>query len=587
VAIYVAILVTFLGLLYGAYKATGSQKKTASYTPRAMSNGTSIFAPTTILLSLDGFRADFLHRDITPTLNDFILSGVSPKYMLPSFPSVTFPNHFTLVTGLYPESHGLVGNTFWDPNTSKQFHYGDASRSMQPEWWNAEPVWETAELAGIRSAIHMWPGSEAHIGSMEPMYVDKYDAKENLAKKTERILGWLDLPGSQDERAAPDGTRPQLIAAYIPDVDADGHKYGPNTTEVRTAIANVDAMLEDLFQGIEARNLTEIVNIVIVSDHGMASTDASRLIQFEDIIDPKLIQHIDGWPLYGLRPVDTSEAHLMEIYNDLQAVSQTPKYKGTFEVYLRDHNMPERYHFHKHPRIAPLWLVPTTGWAIVTKQEFDVEISQKGSIVYSPRGLHGYDHENPLMRAIFVARGPAFPHTPGSEVEVFQNTEVYNIVCDSLGLTPVPNNGTLRLPFKTVGVHSLPGPGEVPEDPLPSGATEAAIPAIVPVPVFSEMPAIEAATSIPASSVKPSVIWTTDAQGSLVTASPDSGKDAEPGNGDDSADEDKQFDQNLNNKHQGWWDWVTGNVEDAKNWVTGLVHKGDKTEPSGDPQGHD
>lgn len=429
--------------------------------------------------------------------------------MLPSFPSVTFPNHFTLITGLYPESHGVVGNTFWDPALEKEFYYTDPARSMKPEWWTAEPIWELAEREGVRSGVHMWPGSEAHIGEIEPTYVDKYNAQEGLGKKVDRIFSWLDLPGEEDEGAREDSPRPQFMAMYVPNVDADGHKYGPNSTQIRGTIAEVDGMLAKLFDGIEARNLSDIVNIVVVSDHGMATTDTSRLLQLEDLIDPSLIEHTDGWPLYGLRPYDSSEENLQKLYTDLHAKSQSPEYLGKFSVHLRDHNMPPRYHFSSNPRIAPLWLIPTTGWAIVTKSDFDIPGALAAGKPYKPAGLHGYDHENPLMRAIFVARGPAFPHEPGSEVEVFQNTAVYGIVCDSLGLPPAPNNGSLRLPLRTVGVHDVAGPGEVPEDPLPSGGT---VPAIMPVPEFSSLPPAEGKGS-----------WTTDASGSLVFVAPEVG----------------------------------------------------------------
>lgn len=588
-AIYLVIGLALVLFVYLARNATSLQAGGAtSYKPQYLSNGTSVFAPTTILISLDGFRADFLHRGLTPTLNGFIRTGVSPKYMTPSFPSVTFPNHYTLVTGLYPESHGLVGNTFWDPHTEKEFYYTDPERSMKPEWWNAEPIWETAELAKVSTAIHMWPGSEAHIGSIEPQYVDHYSSSEILESKVDRILGWLDTPGPQDPGADEKTPRPQLIAAYVPNVDADGHQFGPNSTEIRGTIAMVDTMLAQLFDAIEARNLTDIVNIVVVSDHGMATTDKSRLIQLEDLIDTSLIEHTDGWPLYGLRPYNTSEEHLTGLYEQLYAKSQASEHKGSFEVYLRDKNMPERYHFSNNQRIAPLFIVPTTGWAIATKQDFDIETATETD-VYHPRGIHGYDHEHPLMRAIFVARGPAFPHPPGSQVAAFQNTEVYNIVCDSLGINPVPNNGTLRLPLKTVGLHEVPGPDEIPEDPIPSGAT---VPAIMPVPQFSSLPPAEETKWYrpqKASSTKAEVVWTTDATGSLVTVAPgsddDDGKEASdekqhessgserPGSSDDYSDE------NLNHKH--WWTWVTGKFEDAKAWAAEMFGKGAKPPNSG------
>ncbi|KAL8947759.1 MAG: hypothetical protein Q9222_005999 [Ikaeria aurantiellina] len=446
----------------------GSEKGRGSkISLEALSNGTSDFAPTTILISLDGFRADFLQRGLTPTLNSFIAEGVSPKYMLPSFPSVTFPNHYTLVTGLHPESHGVVGNTFWDPELNEGFFYTDSTRSMQPKWWaGGEPLWVTAEKQNVTTAIHMWPGSEAHIMSLEPTFLDKFNPNEDLSRKVDRILELLDTPGSSPEPAI--AARPQLIAAYVPVVDADGHTYGPNSTEIRSTIKNVDNMLHSLFGGLNQRNLTKIVNVVVVSDHGMATTSTDRLIQLDDLIDLDMVDRIDGWPLYGLRP--KNPADLQGLYDTLLVEA---KHDDHFDVYTKD-TMPERYHFSNNDRIAPLWVIPKTGWAIVHKEDFDVKDAKAKGQVYHPKGLHGYDHEHPLMRSIFVARGPAFPHLPNSRLEVFQNTEVYNIVCDSLGIQPKPNNGTLRLPLKTSGLHSdQPAAEDVPED-LPSDADQEA-----------------------------------------------------------------------------------------------------------------
>lgn len=382
-----------------------------------MSNGSSTFAPTTILISLDGFRADFLRRGLTPTLNSFIAEGVSPRYMLPSFPSVTFPNHYTLVTGLYPESHGVVGNSFWDPELGEEFYYTDPARSMQPKWWlGGEPLWVTAEKQNVKTAIHMWPGSEAHI-TLEPSFLDKYNGSELLSRKVDRILELLDIPSTGDDQEI--HQRPQFIAAYVPVVDAAGHLYGPNSTEISAVITSVDEMLHDLFVGLNQRNLTDIVNIVVVSDHGMASTSTDRLVQLDDLIDLGLVEHMDGWPLYGLRPKDPDD--LQHLYDTLRAESMR---NPNFDVYLRDQDMPERYHFSKNERIAPLWVIPKTGWAIVHKEDFDIKEAKLKGEVYHPKGLHGYDHEHPLMRAIFVARGPAFPHEPNSKLEVFRKCQI-------------------------------------------------------------------------------------------------------------------------------------------------------------------
>lgn len=420
--IHSLIAIGFAILVLMAWKLSKNKKGPPTPKQDYASNGTALFAPTTIIISLDGFRADFLQRDITPRLNALIEDGVSPKFMRPSFPSVTFPNHYTLATGLYPESHGVVGNTFWDPELKADFHYQDPDRSLHPKWWGGEPFWVTAENQGIRTAVHMWPGSEAHVLHVEPTFIDKFDGKETLDKKVSRILGFLDKPGKEDKTAAPGEMRPQVIAAYVPNVDSDGHKYGPNSTEIRSTIQSTDGFVDQIFQGLKQRNLTDIVNIMIVSDHGMATTDTSRLIQLEDLIDTSKIEHIDGWPLYGLRPYHSAD--LRPLYDQLAKKAES---NPNYEVYLRDENMPDRYHFSKNDRIAPLWIVPKTGWAIVTKDEFDVAKAKADGTVYHPRGLHGYDHEHPLMRAIFIARGPAFAHPANSEIEVFRKSDLLHL----------------------------------------------------------------------------------------------------------------------------------------------------------------
>ncbi|KKK19005.1 hypothetical protein P175DRAFT_0440023 [Aspergillus ochraceoroseus IBT 24754] len=520
--VFSAVFVLFLILLLGAYKASAGFR--SSHTPRQLlSNGTALFAPTTILISLDGFRADFLNRGLTPTLNSFIANGVSPQYMLPSFPSVTFPNHFTLVTGLYPESHGVVGNTFWDPELQEQFYYTHPSVSMQPKWWNAEPLWMTAENRGIKTAIHMWPGSEAHIGGVEPTYLDQYNGSEVLPRKPQRILELLDLPGLEDESLTGPG-RPQFIAAYVPNVDADGHKYGPNSTEIRSTISAVDNMLATLFSGIQERNLTDIVNIVIVSDHGMATTATERLVQLDDLIDISLTSRIDGWPLRGIRPKRPED--LQTLQDQLERVAS--EYSHAIEIYTRE-SMPERYHFQNNDRIAPLWVIPKTGWAIVERPEFDAHKALENGEVYHPKGIHGYDHEHPLMRAIFIARGPAFPHAPNSRLEVFQNINVYNILCDSLGMPPLPNNGTLRLPLKPKGLHSdesAPA-AENPSDPPTTTSP-------VNMPLDSTAPVVALESSSPSSS-----------------ASPKEDPDEEPSD--------------------SWLEALWDKVEDLKDWATDLI----------------
>ncbi|KAF7535942.1 hypothetical protein G7054_g4967 [Neopestalotiopsis clavispora] len=547
--IHTILIVGFAFLSLVAWKLSVDKKRAL---PPLVSNGTALFAPTTLIVSLDGFRADFLQRGLTPRLSAFIKEGVSPPYMNPSFPSVTFPNHYTLATGLYPESHGVVGNTFWDPELEAEFYYTDPSRSMDAKWWKGEPFWVTAEEQGLRTAVHMWPGSEAHIMSVEPSILDHYNGKESLDRKAARILEFLDRPGMEDPSASVENMRPQLIAAYVPNVDADGHKYGPNSTEIRTTITQVDNMLDQVFVGLEQRNLTDIVNVIIVSDHGMATTDVSRMYQMDDIIDMTKVDHVDGWPLVGVRPKDPS--YLQELHE--QAVEKL-KTHPNMEVYLTDKDMPERYHFSLNDRIAPLWIIPKTGWAIVSKEEFDIEEAKTKGLTYHPRGLHGYDHEHPLMRAIFIARGPAFPHEPNSRVEPFQNIEVYNILCDSVGMKPIANNGTLRLPLKTVGLHEPDTALAEPEDPDTSAVTAES------APISTSSVATTAAAESTAQPTEQSTEQSTATVGVDPIEPPQETEVPTTDNASEDEDEPKEF-----KSWQDYWDWLTGKVDDLWSKLT-------------------
>ncbi|KAI5819342.1 alkaline-phosphatase-like protein [Pyronema omphalodes] len=442
------LLMTFLGMV--VFGSLGLSRGIKNGAPRLeFWNGTTGYAKTTVLISLDGFRADFLGRNITPTLDSFMRSGVSPDYMTPSFPSVTFPNHWTLVTGLIPEAHGIVSNSFWDPELKKEFYYTDPQRSLDEFWWGGEPIWKTVENQGGIAAVHMWPGSESR--GHGARYTDHFNSSETLDRKTDRILNWLDMPANK---------RPSLIAAYVPNVDESGHKFGPNTTETNQVISDVDAAIHDLFMGLEKRNLTDIVNLVIVSDHGMASTSRDKLIYLDDLVSLDKIEHTDGWPLFGLRPFASHSVE--EVYNEILSHH---KDNSHWQVYLRDTTMPARYNFSRNQRIAPIWIIPEAGWTIVTKRQYPPGTKED----YHPKGLHGFDNLHPLMRAVFIARGPAFRHLHGggkewlgldresgvvdmtkvggevrmARVEPFQNTEVYRLLCKSLGLKEAPSNATL------------------------------------------------------------------------------------------------------------------------------------------------
>ncbi|EJT98619.1 Phosphodiest-domain-containing protein [Dacryopinax primogenitus] len=413
-----------------------------------LNNGTHQFRSTVIMVSLDGLRADYVDRGITPHLLEISRQGLRAKYMKPVFPTLTFPNHWSLMTGLYPETHGIIANDFWDPVSTKEFVYTDPERSWDPYWWSGEPVWATAGKAGLTTANLMWPGPPVHRSGQTPTYYIPFSLNLTIDEKLEQIFTWLDYPLD---------VRPRLITAYSPDVDMMGHLGGPDSEEVAASLKDVDVFARDLHAGLKARNLDQIVSVIFVSDHGMTSTSNIRLVYLDDILGPDLVSriaHEDGWPNVGLRfPSEVNTSHVLELLE-----SASLRTNSGFGVFTPD-TMPEKWHFRAdvNERIAPIFVAPHLGWAITNHHEHEVIMAGD----YTPKGNHGYDNDEPDMHAIFVADGPfatmakeklrkAKRHEGDDEdqmhkptvIDGFASLEVYNLVCRLLGINGVPNNGT-------------------------------------------------------------------------------------------------------------------------------------------------
>ncbi|KAJ1997603.1 hypothetical protein H4R26_005774, partial [Coemansia thaxteri] len=318
-----------------------------------VSNGTHWFYPTLIVVSLDGFRADYLDRGITPELLNIGRNGLRADYMIPSFPSSTFPNHYTIVTGLYPGSHGIVANEFYDSKLNDSFSYKDVQKNLDSKWWEGgEPIWVTAERQGLKTAINMWPGSTAVIHGFKPSYLVPYANDVPPAAKVDQLLQWMDLPLE---------ARPSFLATYMPEVDSAAHKVGPDAKPVNDAIHLVDGALGDLWKNISQRNLTHIVNLMVVSDHGMAGTQPSRYsIYLDDIIDMNKLRGIYGWPLAGLEPKNSADVPSM--YRKLKRASRG----RPWSVYLRE-NIPERFHYTHQLRVAPIMVIPELPYVVTTR----------------------------------------------------------------------------------------------------------------------------------------------------------------------------------------------------------------------------
>ncbi|KAG8723235.1 hypothetical protein FRC09_004170 [Ceratobasidium sp. 395] len=373
-----------------------------------MSNGTHDFRKTVIVMSFDGFRADYLERGLTPHLLATGDSGLRARWMQPAYPALTFPNHWSIMTGLYPESHGIIANDFIDPVTNEHFIYQRTDHSWNASWWGGESMWETARKAGLITANLMWPGPPVTRNGHSPSYFVPF-RKDNitLTQKADQILEWIDKPF--------DG-RPQLITMYEPLIDDTGHFDGPDSPGMTQSLMDIDLFAHAIRAGLNQRNLSSIVDVLFVSDHGMAPTHDRKWIYLDDILGEDGANEIEwkiGQPSAGLRfhKGANTTRHLERLY---EAASKPPYnfkvYTGTSDVWAGVYQpieippslqnpFPDRKHFSPdhNSRIPPIYVVPELGWSVTTHKETDP---------WYAKGDHGYDNEHPLMRAMFIASGP-------------------------------------------------------------------------------------------------------------------------------------------------------------------------------------
>jgi predicted AlkP superfamily pyrophosphatase or phosphodiesterase len=374
-------------------------------------------SPTVILISFDGWRWDYDTKAPAPNLRSLMARGVRAESLIPSFPSKTFPNHYTIVTGLYPGHHGIVANVIHDPQTGRTFRMTDPREMRDPMWWGGEPIWVTAERQGRPTAAMFWVGSEAPIGGVQPRYWKAYDQRYPANARVDQVLQWLDLPEAE---------RPTLMTLYFEDTDTAGHADGPESAAVREAIRRADGYLGRLLRGLERRGLAEAVNVVVVSDHGMAAVDASRMVVLDDYISLADVRVVDINPTLGLFPQAGRED---AVYRALS------KAHPRLSVY-RKTETPERWRYRDHPRIPPIVGVVDEGWQIALRSTVADVIAGRAR---PSRGQHGYDPMLLSMRGIFVAAGPGFKR--GVTVPALENVHLYNALARVLRLAPVENDG--------------------------------------------------------------------------------------------------------------------------------------------------
>ncbi len=401
-----AVLPILLLLLLAACQP-GSRKAQAPALP-----------PLLILVSIDGFRADYFDLGLTPTLAQLANEGVHARAMRPSFPSLTFPNHYTLITGLRPDRHGIVHNTMRDPEIPGiTFTLSNHEAVADARWWNdGEPLWNSANRAGLRTATMFWPGSEAPIHGRQPDHWLPFDQAVSSAARVAQVLEWLDLPPAE---------RPDFVTLYFDAVDSRGHAFGPDAPETHATLAEVDAALAALVQGLRERNLFDATNLVIVSDHGMTSTPKGQAVAIDDILPGELFDLNNMGPLASLDATPGNE----EALDAALAANPIPHARC-----WRKDRLPERFHYGSHRRISRWLCQADEGWLLASRAIISGVIAEKGY-----RGAHGFDPALPSMAALFLAHGPDF--RKGLVVDDMDNVDVYPLLARLLRIAPEPNDG--------------------------------------------------------------------------------------------------------------------------------------------------
>ena len=366
-----------------------------------------------ILISIDGFRADYLDRHETPTLAALAADGVRAEAMKPAFPTLTFPNHYTLVTGLTPDHHGIINNRMVDPATGKVFVYKDPKTTSDPSWWGGEPIWVSVEKHGEHAATMFWPGSDVAIDGVRPSEWLPFNAKMTPDQRVDQLLRWIDEPAPQ---------RASLFTLYFEQVDHAGHGHGPDSPEVDAALREVDAALTRLVDGLKQRGVFEHTDLVIVSDHGMTATTRALRTYLDDVVPLTDVSVVNYGILAGINPKEGKTAEV-----ERALLAPHPHMQC-----WRKSQVPARLHYGTNPRIPALLCLAVDG-GIITSHGYE-----NGGGHFSA-GEHGYDNDDPKMRALFIAHGPDFKR--GLVVPEFDNVDVYPLLAHLLGIHARPNDG--------------------------------------------------------------------------------------------------------------------------------------------------
>ena len=398
-----------------------SQADTAQViVPNRINSVEAISKPYVILISADGFRYDYAKKYKAKNLLKIAETGVSAKALIPSFPTITFPNHWSLITGLYPAHHGLIDNFFYDYKKQEFYKMSSQENAEDGTWYGGTPLWSLAEKQGTLSASMMWVGSASDAGGIRPTYYYHYHEKFSPDEKVEKVIDWLKLPEDR---------RPHFISLYFPEVDGAGHRFGPESPEAEKSVHLVDDAVGLLIKKVNELGLKN-VNFIFVADHGMVKVDVENPLEIPEMLfDKKRFDFYNAQTL--MRVVVKNPAEVKSVYKELKK-NKTADY----DVFL-DKRFPKKLHFSpkndRYNRIGQILLVPKAPRIFLEK-------GKKTSL-----GKHGYSpYEVPEMKAVFIALGPAFKQN--KKIGEFQNVNVYPIVADILNLKITePIDGTQKV----------------------------------------------------------------------------------------------------------------------------------------------
>ena len=370
-----------------------------------------------VLVSVDGLRPADVTATQMPHLDALANANVRADGMRPSYPALTFPNHYALVTGLRPDRHGIVHNSMADAQLGR-FRTADRDAVGTGDWWGGVPVWVSVQRAGANAATMFWPGSEASIAGERPWQWRRYQSDTRAHDNVKQVLAWLDAPAAQ---------RPRFITMYLDQVDEASHDHGPDSAQAAAARQEVDAAIQQLLDGLDKHQLRQRTNLLIVSDHGFETVPPDHVLPVERMAPPTVAEAVSDGQVISFAPLPgkTVDAERLLL--------------GTHDHYTcwRKQDMPKRWHYGTHPRIPAIVCQMASGWDALGERKI-AWLRQRPE---STRGSHGYDPNLPAMRATFIAAGPAFAQ--GVRLPVFDNVDVYPLLMRLLHLPPEPNDGDI------------------------------------------------------------------------------------------------------------------------------------------------